>query len=86
MLTGMYLTKDILQKTINGADILANAGGACVSYFEAIQNVRQLLQTESDTNASIKSRKEPFKEAALSLFGEKYAFVRLPTYAIQHVV
>lgn len=69
-------------------DILANAGGVVVSYFEWVQNIQSVSWTEDAVNEKLKSIIDPAFEAVWDIAQEKGTSLRTGAYliAVQRVV
>ncbi len=69
-------------------DILANAGGVVVSYFEWVQNIQSVSWTEEEVNAKLKSIMDPSFEAVWNIAQEKKTTLRTGAYliAVERVV
>lgn len=63
-------------------DILANAGGVAVSYFEQVQNAMNYAWTEADVNARLKEKMETAFEAVWSEKERYNTSVRMGAYAL----
>lgn len=63
-------------------DILANAGGVVVSYFEWVQNIQSLSWTEDEVNAKLKDKMDEAFENVWELANEKKATLRQGAYMI----
>lgn len=63
-------------------DILANAGGVVVSYFEQVQNASNYYWTEADVNAQLKERMETAFDAVWSEKERYNTSVRMGAYLI----
>ena len=63
-------------------DILANAGGVTVSYFEWVQGLQHLFWTEEDVNNKLKSIMLNSYRDVLSLANEKDVSMRTAAYMI----
>lgn len=75
---------EILEK--NGItvvpDILANAGGVVVSYFEWVQNIQSVSWTEDEVNEKLKKIMDPSFEAVWKIAKEKNTTLRTGAYLI----
>ena len=58
-------------------DILANAGGVVVSYFEWVQNIQSVSWTEESVNAKLKEIMDPAVEAVWSIAHENNTTLRM---------
>ena len=69
-------------------DILANAGGVVVSYFEWVQNIQAVSWTEEAVNAKLKGIMDPSFEAVWNISREKHTTLRTGAYliAVERVV
>lgn len=63
-------------------DILANAGGVVVSYFEWVQNIQSVSWTEEEVNAKLKNIMDPAFEAVWDIAQEKGTTLRTGAYLI----
>lgn len=63
-------------------DILANAGGVVVSYFEWVQNIQSVSWTEESVNAKLKEIMDPAFEAVWSIAHENNTTLRMGAYLI----
>ena len=63
-------------------DILANAGGVVVSYFEWVQNIQELCWTEERVNAELKTHMDTAFEAVWNIAQEKGETLRIGAYLI----
>lgn len=63
-------------------DILANAGGVVVSYFEWVQNIQELCWSEERVNAELKSIMDASFEAVWNITEEKNTTLRTGAYLI----
>ncbi|MDY3619056.1 Glu/Leu/Phe/Val family dehydrogenase [Agathobaculum sp.] len=81
---------EILQKRgiMLVPDILANAGGVVVSYFEWVQNIQELCWSEDRVNEELKTIMDTAFEAVWSIAHEKDVTLRTGAYliAVQRVV
>lgn len=68
--------------TIIVPDILANAGGVVVSYFEWVQNIQSVSWTEETVNEKLKNIMDPAFEAVWSISEEKKTTLRTGAYLI----
>ena len=69
-------------------DILANAGGVVVSYFEWVQNIQSVSWTEAEVNEKLKNIMDPSFEAVWNIAQEKNTTLRMGAYliAVERVV
>lgn len=69
-------------------DILANAGGVVVSYFEWVQNIQSVSWTEEEVNEKLKNIMDPSFEAVWNIAQEKNVSLRTGAYliAVERVV
>ncbi len=69
-------------------DILANAGGVVVSYFEWVQNLQSISWTEEDVNAKLKDIMDPSFNAVWDIAQKNDTTLRTGAYliAIKRVV
>ena len=69
-------------------DILANAGGVVVSYFEWVQNIQSVTWTEAEVNEKLKDIMDPSFEAVWNIAKEKDVTLRTGAYliAVERVV
>lgn len=63
-------------------DILANAGGVVVSYFEWVQNIQSVSWTEESVNEKLKEIMDPAFEAVWSIACENNTTLRMGAYLI----
>lgn len=63
-------------------DILANAGGVVVSYFEWVQNIQELCWTEERVNEELKNIMDTAFEAVWNIAHEKGETLRIGAYLI----
>lgn len=63
-------------------DILANAGGVAVSYFEQVQNAMNFYWTEEDVNAKLKEKMETAFDAVWNEKEKYNTTVRMGAYAL----
>lgn len=63
-------------------DILANAGGVVVSYFEWVQNIQSVSWTEESVNAKLKEIMDPAFEAVWNIAHENDTTLRMGAYLI----
>ncbi len=63
-------------------DILANAGGVAVSYFEWVQNLQHLTWTEEEVNAKLQGVMERAFEDVYALHKNKNVTLRTSAYAV----
>lgn len=63
-------------------DILANAGGVVVSYFEWVQNIQELCWTEERVNEELKNIMDTAFEAVWNIAKEKKQTLRIGAYLI----
>lgn len=63
-------------------DILANAGGVVVSYFEWVQNIQSVSWTEKEVNEKLKNIMDPAFEAVWDIAQKKNATLRTGAYLI----
>lgn len=63
-------------------DILANAGGVVVSYFEWVQNIQSVSWTEEEVNAKLKNIMDPAFEAVWSISQNQNTTLRTGAYLI----
>jgi glutamate dehydrogenase/leucine dehydrogenase len=75
---------EILEKNgiIVVPDILANAGGVCVSYFEYIQDIHSYFWTLERINQELKNILVNAFENVYNLSKEKYVSLRVASYMI----
>lgn len=75
---------DILNKKgiLVVPDILANAGGVVVSYFEWVQNIQSVSWTEEEVNAKLKNIMDPAFEAVYSISKNQNTTLRTGAYLI----
>lgn len=69
-------------------DILANAGGVVVSYFEWVQNIQSVSWTEDEVNKKLKEIMDAAFASVWDLAQEKHTTLRMGAYliALKHVV
>lgn len=73
----------LLKKgTLIVPDILANAGGVVVSYFEWVQNIQSVSWTEAEVNKKLKDIMDTAFEAVWDLTAEKQTTLRMGAYLI----
>ena len=63
-------------------DILANAGGVVVSYFEWVQNIQSVSWTEESVNEKLKEIMDPAFEAVWNISHENNTTLRMGAYLI----
>lgn len=63
-------------------DILANAGGVVVSYFEWVQNIQSVSWNENEVNQKLKDIIDPAFEAVWSIAEEQHTTLRTGAYLI----
>ncbi len=63
-------------------DILANAGGVVVSYFEWVQNIQSVSWTEPEVNAKLKNIMDNSFEAVWNIAKENNVSLRIGAYLI----
>ena len=63
-------------------DILANAGGVVVSYFEWVQNIQSVSWTESEVNEKLKNIMDPAFEAVWEIAEKEHTTLRTGAYLI----
>ncbi|MEJ8733813.1 MULTISPECIES: Glu/Leu/Phe/Val family dehydrogenase [Mediterraneibacter] len=63
-------------------DILANAGGVVVSYFEWVQNIQSVSWTEAEVNEKLKNIMDPAFEAVWDIAQNKNTTLRTGAYLI----
>ena len=63
-------------------DILANAGGVVVSYFEWVQNIQSVSWTEEEVNEKLKDIMDPAFEAVWDIAKRQNATLRTGAYLI----
>ena len=63
-------------------DILANAGGVVVSYFEWVQNIQSGSWTEEEVNEKLKDIMDPAFEAVWDIAKRQNATLRTGAYLI----
>lgn len=63
-------------------DILANAGGVVVSYFEWVQNIQSVSWTEETVNAKLKDIMDPAFEAVWEIARKEKVTLRTGSYLI----
>ncbi|MBU3874465.1 Glu/Leu/Phe/Val dehydrogenase [Faecalicatena sp. AGMB00832] len=63
-------------------DILANAGGVVVSYFEWVQNIQSVSWTEETVNEKLKNIMDPAFEAVWSIADQQHTTLRTGAYLI----
>ncbi|MCI8320896.1 MAG: Glu/Leu/Phe/Val dehydrogenase [Dorea sp.] len=63
-------------------DILANAGGVVVSYFEWVQNIQSVSWTEESVNEKLKEIMDPAFEAVWNIAHENNTTLRMGAYLI----
>lgn len=63
-------------------DILANAGGVVVSYFEWVQNIQSVSWTEEAVNAKLKDIMDPAFEAVWKITEDQHTTLRTGAYLI----
>jgi len=75
---------DILEKKgiVVVPDILANAGGVVVSYFEWVQNIQSVSWTEETVNEKLKNIMDPAFEAVWDIAQKNNKTLRTGAYLI----
>lgn len=75
---------DILEKRgiVIAPDILANAGGVVVSYFEWVQNIQSVSWSEEEVNEHLKKIMDNAFEAVWNIAKEKHVSLRTGAYLI----
>lgn len=68
--------------TVIVPDILANAGGVVVSYFEWVQNIQSVSWTEETVNEKLKNIMDPSFEAVWDIAQKKHVALRTGAYLI----
>ena len=63
-------------------DILSNAGGVVVSYFEWVQNIQSVSWTEEAVNEKLKGIMDSAFEAVYDIASEKHVPLRTGAYLI----
>lgn len=63
-------------------DILANAGGVVVSYFEWVQNIQSVSWTEAEVNKKLKEIMDAAFESVWDLTYQKHTTLRMGAYLI----
>ena len=63
-------------------DILANAGGVVVSYFEWVQNIQSVSWTEEAVNEKLKNIMDPAFEAVWNIAEQQHTTLRTGAYLI----
>ena len=63
-------------------DILANAGGVVVSYFEWVQNIQSVSWTEDEVNKKLKEIMDAAFASVWDLAQEKHTTLRMGAYLI----
>ena len=63
-------------------DILANAGGVVVSYFEWVQNIQSVSWTEESVNEKLKNIMDPAFEAVWNIAQQEHTTLRTGAYLI----
>jgi len=63
-------------------DILANAGGVVVSYFEWVQNIQSVSWTEETVNEKLKNIMDPAFEAVWDIAQKEAVTLRMGSYLI----
>ena len=63
-------------------DILANAGGVVVSYFEWVQNIQSVSWTEETVNEKLKNIMDPAFEAVWNIAEQQHTTLRTGAYLI----
>ncbi|MDD3221270.1 MAG: Glu/Leu/Phe/Val dehydrogenase [Clostridia bacterium] len=75
---------DILEKRgiVIAPDILANAGGVVVSYFEWVQNIQSVSWSEEEVNEHLKKIMDNAFDAVWNIAKEKHVSLRTGAYLI----
>ncbi|MBC5688763.1 Glu/Leu/Phe/Val dehydrogenase [Mediterraneibacter sp. NSJ-55] len=63
-------------------DILSNAGGVVVSYFEWVQNIQSVSWTEKEVNEKLKNIMDPAFEAVWNIAQKEHTTLRTGAYLI----
>ena len=63
-------------------DILSNAGGVVVSYFEWVQNIQSVSWTEETVNEKLKNIMDPAFEAVWNIADQQHTTLRTGAYLI----
>ena len=75
--------KKLFEKNIHVVpDILTNAGGVTVSYFEWVQNLQQLQWDESEVNAKLEKKMVSAFEEVSILMEQKKTSMRMAAFAV----
>ncbi|MGE5673587.1 MAG: glutamate dehydrogenase, partial [Mycobacterium leprae] len=63
-------------------DILCNAGGVTVSYFEWVQNIQNYYWTEEEVNAKLEHMMVASFNAVYSIYDERKVSMRRAAYMV----